>query len=185
MKNFNKIIMILTVGILSKATFGQNPNPINKDEYGIRVDAPKETYQYLFKLGWYETKYKLLVGPNEYKEGKGKSRNYLDKDGLTYIEKNYDEEGKVTDTATYKFNISTNKWDNTYTPKGDETVNFNAEIRDGTLTEYRNGVDSYGGKNARWIYKIINDSTYTYQGFKTYGNQEYETIFSTATRTEE
>lgn len=146
------------------------PPTETKDSNGMLLTAPEETKQYLFKLGSWNLKTKYHNGTG-LSNSTGTSKVYFAEDGLTYIEEMSLKFGGSTSKskATFKYNIITKEWDNTYTDSGNTTT-FSAKIKNDILTEFVSGTDASGSYQSEYYYEKISNTGYSYRENRVYSN---------------
>ncbi|NVK52353.1 MAG: hypothetical protein HWD85_05415 [Flavobacteriaceae bacterium] len=174
-----KLFTIFFSFILISCTAQNKSTQKTKNLFGIATNAPIETYQYAFKLGLFKTEYRILISKGNYKTSVGKTYVKMGKNGLTYMEDNIDNKGNKTGWSTFTYNSKKGIWENLYFEKDKKPTSFYAKYDNGYLTEFVEGKDQYGSYTEKYVYKIINDSTYTYQGKRKYpGIKEFEVFFT-------
>lgn len=163
---------ILTLFLM--ITFGSNaqePNShrkdIEKDVYGIRVDAPKGIRQYAFRIGEWETISKTLKTRYEWITETGSFRVYVADNGLTFIEEILDAEGKIEHITTYDYIQPSNSWENIYkNVETGEIVKFTSKLVDGSMVETIKRADNENNN----IYTMISENVVLYTANRTYKN---------------
>jgi len=162
------LTLLLTITCGSNA---QEPNShkedIEKDIYGIRVDAPKGVKQYAFRIGEWETISKTLKTRYEWITEIGRFRVYVADNGLTFIEEILDAEGKVRYKTTYDYIQSSDSWENLYkNVETGEIVKFSSKLVDGSMVETIKRTDNENNNT----YTIISDNVVLYTANRIYKN---------------
>jgi uncharacterized protein involved in high-affinity Fe2+ transport len=138
-----------------------------KDQYGIRLDAPKGVYQYAFRIGEWESISKTLKTRYEWLSDTGRFRVYVAENGLTYIEEILDAKGEIKYKTTYDYIESTDSWENNYMDMvTGESVKFTSKFTNGNMVEKIKRTDNENNNT----YTIVADNIVLYTANRTYLN---------------
>lgn len=167
MKNYILLLLLFFVSNIYAQEQKSGHSIIEKDENGIRIDAPKGVHQYAFRIGEWETAYKSLVSRYEWKAGTGKYRVYVAKNGLTFVEEAFNKDGEIESRITYDYDEATNSWDNNYLEvKTGKKVKYTSKFVDGKMVETIEREDHVNNNT----YTVVAENVVLYTAVRTYHN---------------
>jgi len=165
MKNY--ILLLLFITFLSCKA--QNNIPIEKDELGISVNAPKGVYQYAFRIGEWDATHKALISRYEWKTGTGKHKVYVADNGLTFVEETLNDKEELILKITYDYIEETDSWENNYLEIATgKKIKYTTKLVDGKMVETVIHEDENAVDNI--TYTILDSNIHLYISQRTYGN---------------
>ncbi|PTM02350.1 MAG: hypothetical protein DA407_15245 [Bacteroidetes bacterium] len=145
----------------------QNNTPIEKDEFGISVNAPKGVHQYAFRVGEWEATHKALINRYEWEIGTGQHKVYVADNGLTFVEETLDDNGKLILKITYDYIEETDSWENNYLEiDTGKKIKYTSKLVDGNMVETIEREDNVNNNT----YTVVGDNIYIYTARRTFGN---------------